>query len=103
MKTIKFVASLFMMGTLLTPVLGFSAESVGTFVDDSVITSKIKTKLATGKDVSAVHIKVDTDAKGVVVLSGTAESEAEKQKAHEIAHSVEGVTKVINEIKVKGK
>ena len=48
-----------------------------------------------------MHIKVDTDKNGVVVLSGTAKSEAERDKAHKIAHSVEGVTKVINHIKIK--
>lgn len=74
---------------------------VGEYVSDSVITSKIKSKLATADDVSAVHIKVDTDKNGVVVLSGTAKSKAEADKAHAIAHSVEGVTKVINQIKIK--
>ena len=74
---------------------------VGEYVSDSVITSKIKSNLATADDVSAVHIKVDTDKNGVVVLSGTAKSKAEADKAHAIAHSVEGVTKVINQIKIK--
>jgi hyperosmotically inducible protein len=107
MKTIKTIASLFVIGTLLTPVMGYSADkdtghsSVGEYVEDSVITSKIKAKLATEKNVSAMHIKVDTDKNGVVVLSGTAESQAEKDKAHKIAHSVDGVTKVINHIKIK--
>src|SRR5689334_597479 len=107
MKTIKTIASLFVIGTLLTPVMGYSADkdtdhsSVGEYVEDSVITTKIKAKLATEKNVSAMHIKVDTDKNGVVVLSGTAESQAEKDKAHKIAHSVDGVTKVINHIKIK--
>lgn len=107
MKTIKTIASLFVIGTLLTPVLGYSTDkdkshsSVGEYVEDSVITSKIKAKLATEKNVSAMHIKVDTDKNGVVVLSGTAESQAEKDKAHKIAHSVDGVTKVIDHIKIK--
>ena len=106
MKTIKLLASVFMIGTLLTPVVGFAADhdsdsSVGEFVKDSVITSKIKTKLAAEKDVSAMHITVDTDRNGVVVLGGTAQSQAESDKAHSIAHATEGVTKVKNHIKVK--
>ncbi|WON73775.1 BON domain-containing protein [Nitrosospira sp. Is2] len=76
-------------------------SGVGEYVSDSVITTKIKSKLATADDVSAVHIKVDTDKNGVVVLSGTAKSKAEADKAHAIAHSVEGVTKVINNIRIK--
>ena len=106
MKTIKLLASLFVIGAFLTPVASFSADkdsdsSVGEFVKDSVITSKIKTKLATEKNVSAMHITVDTDKNGVVVLGGTAGSQTEKDKAHSIAHSVEGVTKVVNHIKIK--
>ncbi|PTR15264.1 MULTISPECIES: BON domain-containing protein [unclassified Nitrosospira] len=106
MKTVKLLASVFMIGTLLAPVAGFAADhdsdsSVGEFVKDSVITSKIKTKLAAEKDVSATSISVDTDRNGVVVLSGTARSQAEIDKAHSIAHSVEGVTKVKNHIKIK--
>ena len=106
MRTIKFLVSVFMIGAFLTPIASFSADkdsdsSVGEFVKDSVITSKIKTKLATEKDVSSMHITVDTDKNGVVVLGGTTGSQAEKDKAHSIAHSVDGVTKVMNQIKIK--
>ena len=107
MKTTKIVASFFVLGALLTPIAGYSTDKgkehsgVGEYVKDSVITSKIKAKLATEKDVSAMHINVDTDKNGVVVLSGTAKSQAEIDKTHKIAHSTEGVTKVINHIKIK--
>ncbi|MEO8991774.1 MAG: BON domain-containing protein [Nitrosospira sp.] len=106
MKTIKVLAGMLMIGTLLVPVTSFSASndldsSVGEYVKDSVITSKIKARLATEKGVSAMHIMIDTDKNGVVVMSGTAGSQAEIDKAHSIAHSVEGVTKVINHIKIK--
>ncbi|PTR09562.1 hyperosmotically inducible protein [Nitrosospira sp. Nsp5] len=106
MKTIKFLATVFMIGAFLTPIASFSADkdsdsSVGEYVKDSVITSKIKTKLATEKDLSSMHISVDTDKNGVVVLGGTTKSQAEKDKAHSVAHSVEGVTKVVNQIKIK--
>ena len=76
---------------------------VGEYVSDSVITAKIKSKMAADRDVSASHIKVDTDKNGIVVLSGTAHSKAEADKAHQIAHSVEGVTKVYNNTKVQQK
>ena len=104
MKTIKFLASMFMIGAFLTPIASFSADkdsSVGEYVKDSVITSRIKAKFATEKDLSSLHISVDTDKNGVVVLSGTTGSQAEKDKAHAVAHSVEGVTKVVNQIKIK--
>ena len=43
---------------------------------------------------------MNTDNNGIVVLSGTAKTKAESDKAHEIAHSVDGVRKVINRIEV---
>ena len=79
---------------------GNADSSVGEFVKDSVITSKIKSKLLSAEDIDAMRIEVNTDNNGIVVLSGTAKTKAESDKAHEIAHSVDGVRKVINRIEV---
>ena len=62
---------------------------------------KIKAEYAKDKDVSALNIKVDTDDKGVVTLSGNAKSKAEADKAVMIARDTKGVTSVKNEIQVK--
>ena len=66
---------------------------------DGAITLAIKTKLAADPDVAAVNIDVDV-TEGVVTLSGTVKSQAARQKAHDIAHSVSGVKRVNNELKV---
>jgi len=71
------------------------------WVKDSVITAKIKSELAAKKVSSLVHIKVDTDDKGAVLLSGNARTMAEVTQAETIARSVKGVTTVDNQIKVK--
>ena len=108
MKTNKLVTSFFVVGALLIAVGGCTStdtgkkrSDTGEYIADSEITTKIKAKLAADPDVSALDIKVETDKNGVVVLTGTAKSQAEANKAHAIAHSVEGVTKVINHIKIK--
>lgn len=72
-------------------------------VKDSVITTKIKAEYAKDKQVSFRRIHVDTDDSGVVTLSGTARSKAEKDKAATIAKNVEGVASVKNNIKVQAK
>ena len=59
-----------------------------------------KFKLLAAEDIDSMDIKVDTDNNGVVVLSGTAKTKAESDRAHNIAHSVDGVRKVINRIEV---
>jgi len=78
-------------------------EKVKESVGDAVITTKIKAEFAKDKDVSALNIKVDTDDKGVVTLSGNAKSQAEADKAVTLARKVQGVKSVRSDIKVQTK
>ena len=72
-------------------------------MNDSVITTKIKTEMAKDKQVSAMNIKVVTDDKGVVTLSGNAKSKAEADQAVKIARDTKGVTSVKSDIVVQAK
>jgi hyperosmotically inducible protein len=71
------------------------------FVKDSAITTKIKAKLAAKHLTSLGRIKVDTDADGVVWLSGTARSQEDIDQAVAIAKSTEHVVTVKNELMVR--
>ncbi len=95
--------NLLLIGALAMPVAAFAADgdSVKTELSDSVITTKVKAEFAKDKAVSATHIKVDTDANGLVTLSGTAKSKAEAEKAVSIAKNTKGVTSVKNDITVQ--
>ena len=75
-------------------------RTVGDVVDDSTITSRVKTRFVEDKIVSANRINVET-LKGVVQLSGFATSEAERVRAAEIAAAVPGVKQVQNAITVR--
>ncbi len=104
---IKFATTCFVIGMILTPVVGYTADSDTdrsgpvTFVKDSVITTKIKTKLAAKTHLGSLKdIKVDTDKNGVVWLSGTAHSQTEADKAVSIAQETKGVVTVHNDIKI---
>lgn len=99
MKTIKLIASLFLISIFFTPAT-VSAEgtTVGEFVKDSAITTQIKAKLLTEKDINSLHIKVDTDNNGMVVLTGAVKSSEEKERVHKIAHSVDGAKNVLNKL-----
>lgn len=104
---IKFATTCFVIGMMLTPVMGYAADSDTdrsgpvAFVKDSVITTKIKTKLAAKTHLGSLKdIKVDTDKNGVVWLSGTAHSQTEADKAVSIAQETKGVVTVHNDIKV---
>ncbi|MBL8319098.1 MAG: BON domain-containing protein [Burkholderiaceae bacterium] len=74
-------------------------QSVGTYVDDSVITARVKTKFAEDKTVSAMALSVET-FKGVVQISGVARSDDERAKAEKLAREVAGVVGVQNNIRV---
>ena len=103
----RYIATAILSVALVAPAASFSADGDTdrshpmAFVKDSIITAKVKTKLAADKIASLVHVKVDTDAKGVVWLSGTARTQADIDKAMAIARGTEGVTSVTSDIKVK--
>lgn len=71
------------------------------FVKDSAITAKIKSRLAAAHLTSVARIHVDTDADGVVWLSGNAHSQEEIDKAVAIARETEHVVDVHNGLKIK--
>ncbi len=72
-----------------------------TYVKDSAITTKIKTKLAADNPASMATIHVDTDKDGVVWMSGTAKTQHDVDQAVSIAKGTDGVRSVKNDVKVK--
>ena len=77
-----------------------SGEKTGAYVDDSWITTKVKSEMVANNDVSARNISVNT-TKGVVKLTGTAASLQESNSAAQIARGVAGVKAVQNDIRVQ--
>lgn len=75
-------------------------ESTGEYVDDSVITTKVKSLLANDDFLKSFQISVKT-YKGTVQLSGFVNSQNAVDKAGQIAISVNGVKSVKNNLIVK--
>ena len=75
-------------------------ESTGEYVDDSVITTKVKSLLAADDFLKAFQIGVET-YKGVVQLNGFVNSQKAVDKAVEIVNSVKGVKSIKNDLVVK--
>ena len=75
-------------------------ESTGEYVDDSVITTKVKSLLAADDFLKSFQISVET-FKGTVQLSGFVGSQKAVDKAGEITRSVKGVKSVKNDLIVK--
>jgi c(7)-type cytochrome triheme protein len=76
-------------------------ESVGEYVDDTVITTKVKTAILEESSLKSAEINVETH-KGTVQLSGFVRSRADINKAVEVARGVKGVKSVKNDMILKG-
>jgi hyperosmotically inducible protein len=75
-------------------------EGTGEYVDDSVITTKVKAAIFNEPTLKSAEINVET-FKGVVQLSGFVNSQADINKAVEVTRSVKGVTSVKNNMRLK--
>ena len=77
-----------------------TGEKSGTYVDDSWITTKVKSDLLAAKDLRSTQINVTT-TKGVVRLTGTVPTSQESNQATAVARSVAGVKAVENQIRIE--
>ena len=92
------------LGILLASAWGCGAtatrEGTGEYVDDSVITAKVKTAIFNDSSLKVNEINVET-FKGVVQLSGFVRSQADVDKAVQVARGVAGVKSVKNDMRIK--
>jgi osmotically-inducible protein OsmY len=79
-----------------------TGETAGTYLDDSVVTTKVKTALFNEPGLDSGEITVET-YKGVVQLSGFVESQNDINNAVEVVRKVEGVKSVKNDMRLKTK
>jgi len=97
---IRCLVLLMLITTLVACASTRTHESSGEYVDDSVITTKIKTLLANDDFIKSFQISVQT-YKGTVQLSGFVNSREAVRKAGQIARSVQGVQSLRNDLIVK--
>ena len=100
----RAIPTIGIVALVLLSVLGCrstTGQSLGTNIDNTTTTANVKTRLAADRLQSLTWVGVDTRA-GTVYLTGNAPSEAQKQRAEEIARSVKGVQHVVNNIQVHG-
>ena len=96
--TMLFAASL--VATLAGCASTSTKEGTGEYIDDSVITAKVKASIFNEPTLKASEINVET-FKGDVQLSGFVSNPQDAQKAVEIARGVKGVTSVKNDVRIK--
>lgn len=96
--------SYFFVALLYAFVLGCASsakhESTGDYVDDAVITTKVKAAILEERDLKVTEINVET-YQGRVQLSGFVSSRDQIARASEVTRKVKGVKSVVNDIRLK--
>ena len=103
MKQLKYFSALF-FAVMLVSFLGCAStakqEGTGEYVDDSLITTKVKAAILNEPGLKVAEINVET-FKGVVQLSGFVSSKADETKAVDVARGVKGVKSVKDDMRLK--
>lgn len=100
-NNIRIIAMAGVLAAALSACAGSQTkESTGELIDDSVITTKVKSALLAEKGVDSTSISVET-FKGRVLLSGYVKSPDQRQRAEGVARSVGGVKEITNGIEVR--
>ncbi len=96
--------STFFLTAMLVFFVGCAAtskqEGTGEYIDDSVLTTKVKAAVFNEPSLKSTEINVET-FKGVVQLSGFVNSQADINKAADVARGINGVKSVKNDMRVK--
>lgn len=104
MKQTRAIALAILTGITVLSTTGCAVmrgqTDAATYVDDRTITTAVKAKLIEDKTTGGLSINVDT-LNGTVALSGFAKSQAEKDRAGQIAASTKGVREVRNNLVVR--
>ena len=90
-----------LLGSLLGCASTATQEGTGEYIDDSIITAKVKAEIFSDSSLKSAEINVET-FKGVVQLSGFVNSREAIDRAVTLARDVKGVTSVKNDMRVKG-
>lgn len=100
MKIAHTLATMLVAASLAACASTSTKEGTGEYIDDSVITAKVKASIFNEPTLKASEINVET-FKGDVQLSGFVADPSDAQKAVEVARGVKGVTSVKNDVRVK--
>jgi hyperosmotically inducible protein len=101
MKKYSYSTLVLLLVALIAPLLLTACgKTVGETIDDATITTRVKTALLNDPDVGGLRIDVDT-FKGLVTLSGSVRTAAERDKAVAIARRINGVTDVKSTLQIQ--
>jgi BON domain len=102
--TTRFLTRLFLAFSLTLLLVGCAGNekqsSAGEYIDDTVLTTRVKTALLNDPDVSGLSVNVES-FRGTVQLSGFVKTVAERNRAVQLARGIPGVRQVKNDILIR--
>ena len=101
-RTLYSLLPVVLLALNLSGCTALTGESLGQNIDDTTITTTVKSKLAVEKASSLARVGVDT-VKGVVHLTGVVENAAARERAGEVARTVGGVRDVVNNLQIQSR
>lgn len=99
-RIVQLVLCLLVIASFIGCASTNNQSSTGEYIDDSVITTKVKSAIFTEPELKSMQISVET-FKGAVQLSGFVDSAQNAKRAAEVARSVAGVISVENDLIVR--
>ena len=99
-RKLAYLAGTLLIATALGCASTAKQEGTGEYVDDTIVTGKVKTAIFNDPMLKSAEINVET-FKGVVQLSGFVSSQAAENRAVEVTRTVAGVKSVKNDMRLK--
>ena len=99
-RTFKGLAVTLALLFFMTGCQALTGQTMGESLDDSYITTSVKSKLASDKVVSLTRVEVETN-NGIVYLTGQVETAEQRSHIGSLASQVSGVKKVVNNLQVR--
>ena len=100
LRNLRLLAILMALAVMFAGCQAMTGQTLGQNIDDTTLTTNVKTQLAREKLGSLTRVGVDTN-NGVVTLTGVVTSPGEKARAEEIARNVNGVRNVNNNLQIQ--
>jgi hyperosmotically inducible periplasmic protein len=101
-RSLRSIMAFWVLLGFLAGCQAMTGRTTGENIDDTTLTTSVKTSLAKDKAGSLTRVDVDT-VKGVVTLTGVVPTTADKARAVEVARGVNGVQKVVDNLQVQKK
>jgi len=98
-RALKRAAVTLVVLFFMTGCQAMTGQTAGEIVDDSVITSSVKTQLASDKVATLTRVEVETN-NGVVYLTGQVQTAEQRSHIGSVASQVKGVKRVVNNLQV---